>query len=264
MKKNVTFHWNAAQERSFQDLKSALTNAPVLAFPDYEAPSTICTDASALGLGAVLMQCDERGKNHVTAYASRVLNTAEANYSVTYLETLAVVWALKQFKDIVLGYPITIYTDHAAVTELFKRKNLTGRLARWYCTIQEFAPKFKYLPGRANVAADALPRNAPVVAITDPSPVPSFTLHELGIAQRKHDIWAKVIYALESGNETSLPRLLVPFSQFFLSMDKVLRRYWPQKTDSVEQYVIPEIFVPVVLNIIHVMPIAGHRVEKEL
>ncbi len=155
------------------------TNAPVLAFLDYEAPFTICTDTSALGLGAVLMQCDKRGKNHVIAYASRVLNTAEGNYSVTHLETLAVVWALKHFKDIVLGYLITIYTDHAAVTELFKGKNLTGRHARWYCTIQEFAPKFKYLPCRGNVVADALSRNASVGAITDPTPAPSFTLHEL-------------------------------------------------------------------------------------
>ncbi len=144
LKNNVTFHWNATQGRSFQELKFALTNAPVLAFPDYEAPFIICTDAPALGLGAVLMQCDERGKNHVIAYASRVYNTAEANYSVTHLETLPVVWALKHFKDIVLEYQITIYTDHAAVTELLKGKNLTGRLARWYCTIQKFAPKFKY------------------------------------------------------------------------------------------------------------------------
>ncbi len=80
-------------------------------------------------------------------------------------------------------------------------------------------PKFKYLPGRANVVADALSSSAPVGAITDPTPVPNFTLHELGIAQRKHDVWTKVIYVLESGDETSLPRLPVPFSQFFLSMN---------------------------------------------
>ncbi len=55
LKKNVTFHWNAAQERSFQDLKFALANAPVVAFPDYEALFTICTDAYALSPGAVLM-----------------------------------------------------------------------------------------------------------------------------------------------------------------------------------------------------------------
>ncbi len=72
------------------------------------------------------MQPDGRGKNHAIAYASRTLTPAESNYSVTQQETLAVVWALKHFRDIILGYPITVYTDHAAVTELFKGKNLTG------------------------------------------------------------------------------------------------------------------------------------------
>ncbi len=107
-------------------------------------------DASALRLGAVLIQPDARGK-----YASRTLTPAESNYSVTHQETLAAVWALKYFQDIILGYPITVYTDHAAVTELFKGKNLTGRLAHWYLTIQEFAPFFRYLLVRANVVADS-------------------------------------------------------------------------------------------------------------
>ncbi len=52
------------------------------------------------------------------------------------------------------------------------------------------------------------------------------TLHELAAAQREHDVWRKVIYALESGDETQLLSLPVPFSQFFLSEDKVLCRYW--------------------------------------
>ncbi len=44
----------------------------------------------------------------------------------------------------------------------------------------------------------------------------------------------------------------------FLSPDYVLCRYWPQKTEPVEQYVIPEIYVSVVLKLIHDMPTAGH------
>ncbi len=62
--KEVPFHWNASQDKSFKDLKSALINAPALAFPEYNVPFFLYADASAVGLGAVLMQPDARGKNH--------------------------------------------------------------------------------------------------------------------------------------------------------------------------------------------------------
>ncbi len=186
-----------------------------MAFPDYSVPFSLYTDASALGLGAVLIQPDTRGKNHAIVYASRTLNQAEANYSVTHQETLAIVWALKQFRDIILGYPITVFTDHAPVTELFKGRNLTSRLVRWYLTIQEFGATFKHLPGRTNVIADSLSGNVPVGSVAEmPSQIENFTLHDLAAAQNQHDVWSKVIFALELGDETSLPPLPVSFHNF--------------------------------------------------
>ncbi len=75
-----------------------------------------------------------------------------------------VLWALKRFSlDINLGYRIIVFITHTAVTKLFKGRNLTGRPAHWYLTIQEFNPSFKYLPGPANVMTDSLFRNVGVV-----------------------------------------------------------------------------------------------------
>ncbi len=71
-------------------------------------------------LGGVLMQPDALEKNRAIAYASRTFKQAEANCSVTHQETLAIACALKHFMNIILGYPITVFTDHAPVTELFK------------------------------------------------------------------------------------------------------------------------------------------------
>ncbi len=111
---------------------------------------------------------------------------------MTHQETLAIVWALKHFSNIILGYPITVFTDHAPVTELFKGRNLTGRLARWYLTIQEFGPTFKYLPGRANAVTDSLSRYVPVGFVAEMlSQIENCTLQVLAAAQRQHNVWSK-------------------------------------------------------------------------
>ncbi len=116
----------------------------------------MCADASALGISAVLMQTEELERPHAIAYASCVHTSAESKYSITHLEALSVAWALQHSRDIIFGYPVTVYTDHTAVTQLFQGKNLTGCLARWYLTIQQFEPTLKYLLGRANAVVDAL------------------------------------------------------------------------------------------------------------
>ncbi len=229
----------------------------MLRFPDYTEPFTLYTDTSQSGLGAVLMQPDSHNKLGVIAFANRSLNSAESNYSITHLECLAIIWALKKFHDLIYGYPITIYMDHLPATHLFKDKHLTDHLAWWALTIQEYCPEIRYVPGRANVVANALSRNVGAVT-ADPPPVENFSLLQLRAAQKEHDIWKVVIYALESGDETALPSLPVPFAQFSMSMDGILTCFWPSKRRVVEQYIIPETLVPTVLHLGHDAIEAGH------
>lgn len=72
-------------------LKQRLVTAPLLAYPSFEKEFFLETDASILGIGAVLSQPQEDGLTHPVAYASRALSPQEANYSITELETLVVV-----------------------------------------------------------------------------------------------------------------------------------------------------------------------------
>ncbi|XP_076046691.1 uncharacterized protein LOC143028453 [Oratosquilla oratoria] len=130
---------------------------------------------------------------------------------------------------------ISFYTDHTTVTQLFKGKNLSGRLARWFLTIEEFNPTLKHIPGRANNVANAFSRNIPVAAV---AVIDNFSLKDLAKAQREDPVWSAVIYALESGDYTALPDLPVPLSQFSFQ-GKVLIRNLEMSEQDVAQLVIP-------------------------
>ncbi len=99
-------------------------------------------------------------------------------------------------------------------------------------------------------------RNVPVGVVTEQIPVvENPRLRELITAQRQSDLWSKVRYALESGDLSNVPKLAIPFSQFFLSQEGALCRYLPHKKERVSQLVIPE---STILHLIHDEVLAGH------
>ena len=134
-----------------------LIQAPVLSYPDFTKPFTIYTDASGIGLGAVLSQ-EQEGKERVISYASRSLNSAEKNYTVTDQECLAVVWAIKHFQHYLGMKPFEIVTDHSALKWLQTCKMPKGRRARWIMELQQYTFTIKHRPGKVNSNADALSR----------------------------------------------------------------------------------------------------------
>jgi hypothetical protein len=136
--------WTEDCERAFQALKDKLTTPPVLAFPDFNKPFIVETDASTKGLGAVLMQETSSGQHCVISYASRVCSSSERNYSITELECLGVVYALQQFRFYLLHNRFKLITDHQALRNLKLMKNPSGRLARWVMFLQEFDYDVEY------------------------------------------------------------------------------------------------------------------------
>lgn len=111
-KKTVKWQWENEQQKAYEKLKTALTTTPVLKQADYEAPFTIKTDASNYAIGPALVQ-GEGPNEHPIEYASRLLTSAELNYTVTEKEALAIVWAISRFKGYIEGNKfLTAITDH--------------------------------------------------------------------------------------------------------------------------------------------------------
>lgn len=169
---NVPFDWTPACEEAFTTIKQRLVSAPILACPVWSQPFQLHTDASRLGLGAMLTQVID-GHERVILYASRKLNNQERNYGISELECTAVVWACDHLRPYLLGAHFDLFTDHEALLALRSAKDLRGRLLRYALLLQEFDFTTHYRPGRLHSGADVLSRFPVGPAPPDVAFVPS-------------------------------------------------------------------------------------------
>ena len=112
-------------------------------------------DASDYAIGVVLGQREYK-KPFVIYYASKTLDSAQSNYTTTEKEFLAVVFALEKFRLYIVGSPVTIFKDHAALKYLLSKQDTKPRLTRWILLCQEFNLTIKDKKGVENVVADHL------------------------------------------------------------------------------------------------------------
>ena len=157
-RKDVGFSWESIHHNAFCKLKQLLISAPVLAFPDFARGFILETDASGVGLGAILAQSHEDGTVHPIAYASRTLQQHEKNYAITELEALGIVWAIKHFHHYLYGHHCEVYTDHEPLIALLNTPHPSGKLARWGLILQDVDLVIWYRSGKKNAGADALSR----------------------------------------------------------------------------------------------------------
>ena len=150
--KKTPWKWDPIHQAAFDCVKATIAKEVVLAYPDFSKPFEIYTDASTLQLGAVITQ-----DNRPIAFFSRKLSETQTRYTVTEIELLAIVETLKEFKGMLWGQIIKVYTDHKNLTR--DALGLTSdRVHRWRLLLEEYAPEIVYIKGTHNTVADAISR----------------------------------------------------------------------------------------------------------
>ena len=180
-----------------QQLKKALTEAPVLAYPDYSKLFILETDASLKGVGTVLSQKGDKNEIRVIAYTSRSLRPSEKSmwdYSSAKIELMALKWSIcDKFKDYLLGSKFTVFTDNNPLCYI-KSSKLGAEQRHWLSELTLYDFDIDYHSGKSNLVADALSRHPEVEEETEKEILP----------ESDDDEWITVSYQVkEQGGHIS-------------------------------------------------------------
>ncbi len=196
--KKKPWRWESIHQQAFDNVKATIAKEGVLAYPDFTKPFKIYTDASTMQLGEVITQGDRP-----IAFFSRKLFEVQSKYSVTEIKLLAIVETLKEFRGMLWGQTIKVYTDHKNLTR--GALGLTSdRIYCWGLLLEEFAPEIVYIKVIPNLVADALDYNPEV------NPTSKFNYSTFGVPAKGKTIvewktFSKLWHCYNtnnSGNET--------------------------------------------------------------
>ena len=157
LEKDAKFNFDESYQSSFENIKSRLVEAPILAKPDWTKEFEIMCDASDYAMGVILGQKTDKMFRAIY-YARKTFNEAQENYSTTEKEMLVIVFAYEKFRPYILGSHVIIHTNHAVIKYLMAKKEAKPRLIEWVLLLQEFDLEIKDRKGCDNVIADHLSR----------------------------------------------------------------------------------------------------------
>ena len=157
-RQGAKWHWGKEENEAFEALKNQLAEAPTMAFYDKDAPTEVVTDASPVGLKAILVQ-EKQGVKRAVAFASRSLSDVEHRYSQTEKEALAVVWACERFDLYLSGLQsFELVTNCKALEAIYgPRSKPSARVERWVLRLMPFKYTLRHVPSGQNIA-DCLSR----------------------------------------------------------------------------------------------------------
>ena len=174
-KQDTAYSWGPEHDHAFNEIKKEVSSLGVLRYFDPDAETTIQTDASLRGIGAVLLQ-----DGQPVCYASKALTETEQRYSNIEREALGVVWGLERFHYFIYGKKCTVHTDHKPLEAIFKKKlsSCTARLQRFVLRALKYDVMVMYVKGAQVSIADALSRISPQKVSTK-SQLPQLDIHQI-------------------------------------------------------------------------------------
>ena len=184
------FQWTPACQEGFNQLKKALTEAPVLAYPDYSKLFILETDASLKGLSAVLSEKGDDNEIHVITYVSRSLWPSEKSmqdYSSAKIELMALKWSVcNKFKDYLLWSKFTVFTDNNPLCYI-KSSKLGATQICWLSELTLYDFDIVYRTGKSNLVTDVLSCHPEIEEETEKETPP----------ESDDDKWIAVSYQVE-------------------------------------------------------------------
>ncbi|KAI5729011.1 hypothetical protein M8J77_024174 [Diaphorina citri] len=255
LRKYQKFQWTTECEEAFQNVKKEIASDTVLVHFDSNLPVSLATDASPVGLGAVLSHRLPDGTEKPIAFASRVLTTSEKNYSQIDKEATAIYWGVKKFYDFVYGRKFTLITDHKPLVSIFNPNKMlpsvtASRLFNYAHFLSGFDYDIVYRKTGDHGNADFLSRFPTGKCKEDIDSASFFQMNQISSIPVKYEEilshtrtdpdLSKIVNALEQG--TSLKSLGYEDNQFTLEHGCLLRG---------QQVVIPSALRKRVLDELH-------------
>ena len=257
-KKKRIFKWTEEAQKSFDDLKTCLTTAPVLRCPDFNLPFKLYTDACDYGIGAVLAQ-DAPDGEVVVAYASRLLKSSELKYAVLQKEALGIVWSLKHFYPYLYGRHFTVITDHRPLKWLKTMNAPNNLFARWISEIQSYNFDVIHRPGRLHSNADTLSRNLP----KGEDSLLEISVQNFRQLQKEDSYAGQWIRFLVDNINPGEKALLAKFERerhsHFIAEDGCVYRKITEKSGRIrKQFIVPKKMIGQILLKFHDNPLSAH------
>jgi transposase InsO family protein/predicted aspartyl protease len=162
LSKNVEYCWNEMHQKAFDEIKKALTSAPILAHFAPGRPTRVAADASSYGLGAVIEQYQTDGNWRPISFASRTMSDTEKRYAQIEREALASTWACEKFSQYLIGQTFLLLTDHMPLVQILGSKpiaDLSARLQRFRMRLMRYSYRVEYIPGKNMHIPDMLSRS---------------------------------------------------------------------------------------------------------